>query len=237
MNRIAANIMIMAFMLLSAVDFALTKWLVQDSGHEAYESNPVAQWWLTQFGWHGLAGYKISNVLIVIGMSRIVSAKRPQLSRQILGFACAATGVVVVYSATIGLNATAPDEETAEEMRCRQEENRQAQQKTQASQMYIEFVDQVRGDLHAGRSTLSEAVDQLMSAEKNHDPTQQRVLIIVYRGQTVAECLAIQLMNSFRRWNAGADPKRIEELECEYEILFRPANVHRQSFVASGNGS
>jgi hypothetical protein len=90
------------FALLSAADFALTWWLLSYSRGEVYESNALASWWLSRFGWLGLAGYKAGSVLLVAALCAAIARRRPAAAGRVLLLGCAAAGLVVVYSAGLG---------------------------------------------------------------------------------------------------------------------------------------
>jgi hypothetical protein len=85
------------FLFLSLADLFLTWRLLQSSG-EMYESNPIAEWWLSCYGWAGLAGFKIGMALAVAILATAISLARPRTGGRVLAFACAALAVVVLYS-------------------------------------------------------------------------------------------------------------------------------------------
>jgi hypothetical protein len=87
-----------AYVTLSLADLFLTYTLVQNSHGTFYESNPIANAWLTTYGWGGLAAFKITAMLLVSGVAAYVSLYRPQTAGRLLGFACCAVALVVVYS-------------------------------------------------------------------------------------------------------------------------------------------
>jgi hypothetical protein len=89
------------FALLSLIDLSLTWWLLSRSGGQVYEGNPVARWWLANHGWLGLAVFKVGGVLLVVGLAAVISHYRPRAGGRVLGFACAALTVVVLYSASL----------------------------------------------------------------------------------------------------------------------------------------
>jgi hypothetical protein len=86
------------YMLLSLADLALTYALIQQGGGEVYESNPIAEAWLSSYGWTGLALYKLVIIVIVAVVAAFVSLSRPRTGGHILTFACLAVAVVVTYS-------------------------------------------------------------------------------------------------------------------------------------------
>jgi hypothetical protein len=86
------------FFSLSVADLVLTWWLIVQTGNEIYESNPVAAWWLTRYGWAGLAIFKALAVLMVTALAVLISLSQPRVGGRVLGFGCAAVGAVVCYS-------------------------------------------------------------------------------------------------------------------------------------------
>jgi hypothetical protein len=86
------------YTLLSLADLALTYALIQQGGGEVYESNPIAEAWLSSYGWTGLALYKLVIILVVGAVAAYVSLSHPRTGGHILTFACLAVAVVVTYS-------------------------------------------------------------------------------------------------------------------------------------------
>src|SRR5262245_24142327 len=93
---------LMAFAILSAADFALTRHLLHGSD-TAYEANPVAGWLLARHGWGGLALFKVAIALVFVGLAAVVHWHRPRAAKQLLGFGCAALALVVIYSAALAV--------------------------------------------------------------------------------------------------------------------------------------
>lgn len=91
-----------AFCGLSTLDLFCTYRLIQLSGGQVYESNPIAHAWLALGGWMGLAFFKIVMVFIVIACSLYVGQSRPRAAGGILVFACLAVAFVVGYSYKLG---------------------------------------------------------------------------------------------------------------------------------------
>jgi len=86
------------YAVLSVADLGLTYVLIQRGNGEVYESNPIAEAWLSSYGWTGLALYKLVIILIVGAVSAFVSLSRPRTGGHILTFACLAVAGVVTYS-------------------------------------------------------------------------------------------------------------------------------------------
>ena len=92
---------LLLFALLSLADLILTLHLLQRPGSQVYESNPIANAWITSFGLAGLACYKILMVMTVASLCVIISRYRPCVAGRILQLGCAATGMVVLYSCVL----------------------------------------------------------------------------------------------------------------------------------------
>jgi hypothetical protein len=84
--------------MLSVADLALTYALIRDGDGQVYESNPIAEAWLSAYGWSGLVLFKLLIILIVAALAAVVSLSRPRTGGHILTFACLAVAVVVAYS-------------------------------------------------------------------------------------------------------------------------------------------
>ncbi|MFL5245375.1 MAG: DUF5658 family protein [Gemmataceae bacterium] len=116
------------FVLLSMTDLYLTWRLLVDSRGKIYESNPVANWWLTSFGWSGLVCYKVFLVCFIVGIVLLISRFRPRSGGRFLAFACAVLTVVVLYSGSLAwahAKGTGPFEEERNIEARRQELERQ----------------------------------------------------------------------------------------------------------------
>ncbi len=86
------------YALLSVTDLALT-WLLINTGQGViYESNPIADAWLSQYGWLGLACFKALCAGLVIVLSLLIALRLPRAGSGILTFACVATAAVNLYS-------------------------------------------------------------------------------------------------------------------------------------------
>jgi Domain of unknown function (DUF5658) len=92
---------LLLFLLLSICDLVLTRQLVEASSGVITESNPIAQAWLSYFGWVGLALFKGTIVLLVSGVAILLSWRRPRAAGRVLWFACMAVGGVVFYSCSL----------------------------------------------------------------------------------------------------------------------------------------
>jgi hypothetical protein len=86
---------------LSLVDLALTYRLLERGGGHVYESNPVANAWLSAYGWMGLAAFKLACMALVISVATLLLVRRPRAADHLLLFACTAVALVVLYSCSL----------------------------------------------------------------------------------------------------------------------------------------
>ncbi len=86
------------FVLLSLADLFLTSELLKNTEGSIYESNPLANAWLTSFGWTGLVVYKVIAMTVLMGVAVWLSVYKRRWAAEVLTFACVAVGMVVCYS-------------------------------------------------------------------------------------------------------------------------------------------
>lgn len=86
------------FAILSVTDFVQTYVLVRGTGGWVYESNPVANEWLSRYGWSGLAVFKAGAVLVVAGAVGLLAVRRPGAGVAVVAAACTALLWVTLYS-------------------------------------------------------------------------------------------------------------------------------------------
>ena len=90
-----------AYILVSVLDFFLTYILLTtgSGGVQFVESNPVARWFLEQYGYvRGMLAFKLAVVLLVCVIAQTVSLKNERMGRWLLYLGIAVTGYVVLYS-------------------------------------------------------------------------------------------------------------------------------------------
>jgi hypothetical protein len=83
---------------LSGLDLFLSWRLIGADGQYLFEINPIASWWLERFGWVGMAAFKFSVTLLVVGLIAIIVWRRPRTGELVLVFAIGAQSAVVAYS-------------------------------------------------------------------------------------------------------------------------------------------
>jgi Domain of unknown function (DUF5658) len=86
---------------LSLVDLALTYRLLQRGGGHVYESNPVANAWLSAYGWAGLVAFKLACMALVGSVAVLLWSRRPRAADRLLTFSCTAVALVVLYSCSL----------------------------------------------------------------------------------------------------------------------------------------
>jgi hypothetical protein len=88
----------LTFTVLSFADLVLTWALLQLSGGNIYETNPIANAWLTQYGWMGLILFKSLTVLLFTTTCVLVFHYRPRKAALVINTGCLIVGTVVLYS-------------------------------------------------------------------------------------------------------------------------------------------
>jgi hypothetical protein len=96
--RIVCYALLAGFVALGLTDLLQTYALLRNSQGTAYESNPLANAWLTGYGWHGLAAYKAAVMALVVGVVLILSRRHPRVAAAIAGLGCAVDLWVVLYT-------------------------------------------------------------------------------------------------------------------------------------------
>ena len=93
------KVLVLIFVALSFADFFMTYLLLKSSPHY-YESNPVAQWFFSNWNILGMMIYKVSIMAVVVTLCEVIERKRHGWGAVVLGIGCAATG----YAFARGLN-------------------------------------------------------------------------------------------------------------------------------------
>jgi hypothetical protein len=179
------------FVALSLADLALTRFLLERQGGGSYEWNPVASWWLDQFGWVGLIGFKLGVVLLVAALTLIVSRHRPRTAGRVLGFGCAALLTVIVHSGLLvpGVLAEADYNYRLEA------HGRLLERQLVHASTYTNLINDLGKDLVSRRRSLGEAVDVLSSTGKAQDPQWLSSMAQRYPGFSAREQLGARLID------------------------------------------
>jgi hypothetical protein len=177
------------FAVLSLADLGLTGYLL-GCGGGAYESNPVAAWWLEQFGWMGLTGFKLTTLALFAGVVVAVARRNPRTARRVVQLGCAALLVVVVYSSLLvpGVRADADRVGGIEA-------NRQALDKVLLRQQaYAAVLNRLTNDLLYGRRSLAAAEETLAGLEEVRDPGWFKRMVERFPGYSLHELVSIRLI-------------------------------------------
>jgi hypothetical protein len=86
------------YVILGAIDFIDTYVLIKSGDGTVYESNPVAATWLKDYGWKGLAVYKVAITSVLVLTVLIIRRHRPQLAAVLATVACLSLLAVTLYS-------------------------------------------------------------------------------------------------------------------------------------------
>jgi len=211
------------FVALSLADLVLTWFLLGRAGGPAYESNPLAAWWLAQFGWVGLAGFKLGTVLLVAAVALVVSCSRPHTAGRVLTFACATLLAVLLYSSSL---VSAVETEAAQFEQV-QEETREAEGVVARRRAYAAVLDRLRDDLIARRCTLMEAAQTLADTEYVQGGDWLRSMKPCYPSGTINKRLAAHLISYtllFREGGPEVGEPLARNLDGQFRSCFgRPA--------------
>jgi hypothetical protein len=89
---------LIVFLALSLTDLVFTWVLIRHGGGRVQEGNPIASAWLMQFGWNGLAIFKLILMAVVVVIVALLSRNHPRTGLAVVLFGCLAVGLVVLYS-------------------------------------------------------------------------------------------------------------------------------------------
>src|SRR5260221_14634976 len=76
------------FAALSLADLLLTWVLLRNTGGIVYESNPLANLMLMNYGWAGMVIFKFTDMLVVTSVSLVLCFFQPRIGRRVLTLAC-----------------------------------------------------------------------------------------------------------------------------------------------------
>jgi hypothetical protein len=175
------------FLLLSVVDLVLTAHLLLSGEGQFYETNPLARWFLVEFGWTGLTFFKLGCALLVISLSIVICRYRPRTARHVLGFGCATLALVVAYSGSLAAYVTVDSEYSEQaELRTLENHNRHLDQVLSELKGYLHLKRQLRADVLTGRLGLDEAVRELVASERSESERIQNDQPGLTKEQSVA---------------------------------------------------
>jgi hypothetical protein len=150
------------FVLLSVADLLLTGYLLGDPAADAYEANWLAAHVLGQYGFGGLVVYKGLLVALAGAVIWRVGSHHLSAARCLGAFACAATGLVVLYSLALvaGLAPKAPATEIRD-VATLEREQLALGRRLELRKAFSAVLERWQTDLASGRCTMSEALAAL----------------------------------------------------------------------------
>ncbi len=86
------------FILVGVLDIVMTNLLLR---HGAVEANPVARFFLNNWGFRGMIAFKMVTITFVIVIAQIVAQHKMSSAKRILYLGTAIVGIVVCYSAVL----------------------------------------------------------------------------------------------------------------------------------------
>jgi hypothetical protein len=226
------------FALLSLADLYLTWLLLAHGQGRIYESNPLARWWLEQYGWLGLAAFKLSATLLVVGLAVTISAHRPRTGGWVLTFACSILALVILYSSSLAGFIARPSSLPEEADLVRQSErDRFLDQRIQEITEYNKVSIQVRDRWLAEHCTVTEAVERLARTANAQNTGWLRVMRGHYPDCTTEQCLAANLLDhalALLESDPAAYRRVVPRLVTEYQAaygVFPPCRI-RADYLA-----
>jgi hypothetical protein len=170
----------------------------------------------------------------VLGLSLLIARSRPRAAGLVLGTACTATGVVVLYSAVL-LGAFDPLSDQRQLENETAAINREARRLTQHREQYYHLLSRLGKELIAGRRSLREAVERLAETDRARDADYLRALFIMYPDRSFPERVAASFMCNLVASLEGdhqAAWKLALRLEREFQSTFgkAPPLSHRPVF-------
>jgi Domain of unknown function (DUF5658) len=178
------------FLALSAADLLLTYFLLRHSSGEVYESNPVANWWLSAYGWAGLVVFKTAAVALAVGLLLVVAWRRPHLGRFLATFACLAVSLVVAYSASMAVR----EYQESGSQAALALEDRDRQRQADECFAFALARDRLGKGLLDGSRFFPEVVEELARLDRAHNPLFLKMLAQNFPGRTLDQALAANIL-------------------------------------------
>jgi hypothetical protein len=206
------------FAALSLADLSLTCLLLQGGGGRAYESNPVAAWWLSRFGWAGLAAFKLTLTVLVASLALAVSRRRPHAGGRVLAFGCSALLAVVLYSACLVSRVAADAESDRVEAAQLQQEWQRLDDIDSLLTDRIAAKQQLATEAAGGRRSLLDAAERFRELDRQSPRFDPEVLRLSTAGDTDEERYCRQVIRFVRAMlEAREDPDLtpLRRLEAE----------------------
>lgn len=91
----------------SLLDLLMTYVLLRQ-GVNAYEANPIAQWWFARWNIAGMTAFKFLMVGLIISICEIIERHRPYVGQVVLWLGSAAAGLVILHGLRLYLHHVGP---------------------------------------------------------------------------------------------------------------------------------
>ncbi len=209
------------FALLSLCDFVITYLLLSGSQGRVYEANPVADSWLQEWGWIGLAAFKATLVFLVALIATYVYFRRPRIAHDLLAIACGAVVVAVVTGSLIAMSKPKPAaaEEDSWTPCCSTDYPESFQPRTKD---YGILLDQASSELARYDTNLANAVGVMEKSNRAGDAEWVRALRRAYPGIEDRALLAADLLQHTigMRIRSSEARKLAMHLEGEFRELY-----------------
>jgi hypothetical protein len=226
--------MLSLFILLSLGDLFLTGHLLEQGDGRVYEGNPIANAWLSRYGWTGLVIFKGLAIGLVAVVILFISRSRPRVGGGLLTFGCTVLSAVMLYSCFVSrfVNDDRCDDcpdyrgaaDAEEALRRLDARKRSLENERRGCVAYHALLEAVSKGLIDQEYTLDEAVAQLESAEKSKNPAWRNLLRKFYPGCNDRECLAAHLvyytLQSLNQAPPSVEERITRRLHAEYRSIY-----------------
>jgi hypothetical protein len=178
----------------SLLDLLQTWLLVQGLG-SAYEANPLAAVVLAQFGWIGLALFKASSVVAVLGLALAIQRWHSQAAVGLLRLGCGVLALVLGHGLLLAGGSAGERAEAAQTAQRRQAVMQQRRQRAHLFSLAAARREQLAARILAGQLTLSQAARQLADYLQEIGSGTSTPLR-AYCGEAMSDeaCLAVHLL-------------------------------------------
>lgn len=181
------------FVGLSSLDLILTHFLIASEVLGIYEGNPIAAWFLRQFGWSGMIGFKGGCVAVVATAAMIVARLRPQVGARVMAISCSIIGFVIVYSSVLPVAAIGKE---AAEDQAIQNRTDNLEIELRKVRQHEAVKTQLIKEMCANKRTFASAADAIIDTDFGRDQSWLEHMRIYYPGCTRAEGMAVCLLRS-----------------------------------------
>jgi hypothetical protein len=204
------------FVVASLADLALTTWLLNVHADSVVESNPVANWWLDNYGFAGMAFFKAFTVVVVGLACHVLARSRPRLSKGVLSFACLTVLAVVGYSVYL-LNGVRHE---ANELDMIAEKSNELDIRLEESREYNNLVVNLLRKLKDNQITLKQVVHQLAQTRHAKNPVWAEQMKMYHSTNSLVVSLARNVLKHFQNDETGTTAGVLERLEKEFMTEF-----------------